>query len=440
MKSKVVFAGIATAGMVLTGCGGSDTVAAAACDGEITVDTVTMFAHEGSEADAISAAIDGFNSGAGSDLGLTVDLTLIPEGNYTDNVNAAAASGDLPDIIDHDGPNMSNLAWAGNLSPLDECMPDDLRDNVLPSLIEQGTYADQLWSVGSFDSGLGLYAWRSALEEAGARIPEGIDDAWTAEEFRGVLEALQGAGYDTPLDPKFWYGSQGEWFSYAYQPVVWSAGGDLVTREGDLEAEGVLNSAESVSGLETFQGWIEDGLVDTAAADDSNFLNKEAPISWVGHWMYQAYKDAAGDDLVVLPLPDFGTGTKTGMGSWAWAMSSTVEDPDAAWAVIEYLMSDEVIGEITTANGAVPGTQTAIDASELYGEGGDLRLFVEQLQAAPDVAVPRPLTPAYPTITSEFRTVIDDVIQGADVQETLDAAAAAIDEDIAANEGYPPPS
>jgi len=373
-------------------------------------------------------------------MGLTVDLTMIPEGQYGDNVTAAAASGDLPDVIDHDGPSMANLAWAGSLSPLDGCISDELRDSVLPSLIQQGTYADQLWSVGSFDSGLGLYAWQSALEEAGARIPEGIDDAWTADEFRDVLVGLQDAGYETPLDPKFWYGSQGEWFSYAYQPVLWSAGGDLVTREGDLTAEGVLNSADSVSGLETFQGWIEDGLLDTAAADDSNFLNKEAPISWVGHWMYQPYKDAAGDDLVVLPLPDFGTGTKTGMGSWAWGMSSAVEDPDAAWAVIEYLMSDDVIAEITTANGAVPGTQSAIEASELYGEGGDLQLFVEQLQAAPDVAVPRPVTPAYPTITSEFRTIIDDIIQGADVQTTLDEAAAAIDEDIATNEGYPPPS
>lgn len=430
---------LAAGALALTGCGGGDTAAAAACDGEITVDTVTMFAHEGSEADAIQAAVDGFNSSVGADEGLEVELTLIPEGQYTDQVNAAAASGDLPDVLDHDGPNMANLAWAGSLAPIDECISDEMRDNVLPSLIQQGTYADQLWSVGSFDSGLGLYAYRSALEEADVRIPEGIDDAWTAEEFGEVLVALQDAGYDAPLDPKFWYGSQGEWFSYAFAPILWSGGGDLVTREGDLTAEGQLNSEESAAALATFQGWIQDGLVDTDAADDSNFLNKEAPVSWVGHWMYQPYKEAAGDDLVILPLPDFGTGTKTGMGSWAWGMGAAVEDPDAAWAVIEYLMSDDVIAEITTANGAVPGTQSAIDAAELYAEGGDLQLFVEQLQRAPDVAVPRPATPAYPSITSEFRTVIDDVIQGADVQETLDAAVADIEADIEANEGYPAP-
>ncbi len=440
MRRNMALAGIALTGLVLAGCSGDLGINRAICDGEVTVDTVTMFAHEGAEAGAISAAVDAFNQGPGSELGLTAELTLIPEGQYSDNINAAAASDDLPDVLDHDGPTMANLAWNGSLSPLDDCIPDDLRGDVLPSLIEQGTYAGNLWSVGSFDSGLGLYAWRSALEEAGVRIPDGIDDAWTADEFREVLVALQDVGFERPLDPKFWYGSQGEWFSYAYQPVVWSAGADLVTRDGEPTADGVLNSDEAVAGLETFQGWIQDGLVDTAAADDSNFLSKRAPISWVGHWMYAPYKEAAGDDLVVLPLPDFGTGTKTGLGSWAWGMSSTTADPDAAWALISHMMSLDVITAITEANGAVPGTQGAIDASELYSEGGDLELFVQQLDRAPDVAVPRPVTPAYPAITTQYRAVIDDIVQGADVEATLDGAVAAIEADIEANEGFPEPT
>jgi multiple sugar transport system substrate-binding protein len=155
--------------------------------------------------------------------------------------------------------------------------------------------------------------------------------------------------------------------------------------------------------------------------------------------MYGQYKDAAGDELVVLPLPDFGTGSKTGLGSWAWAMTSNASDPDAAWSVIEYLMSDEAILGITTVNGAIPGTKTAIAQSENHQPGGDLALFVEQLEAAPDVAVPRPVTPAYPNITSVFRTLTDNIIQGADVQAELDNAVEEIDADIEANEGYPAP-
>jgi multiple sugar transport system substrate-binding protein len=427
--------------LATSSCGDDDAnpPATAGCDGKVDPGTVRMFAHEGSEVDAYKGAVQSFNDTRGKELGVSVDLTVIPEGQYTDQVNAAAASGDLPAVLDLDGPNMANLAWAGNLAPLDGCIPAQLRANLLPSIVEQGTYAGKLWAVGSFDSGLGLYAWRSALEKAGARIPTSAADAWTAQEFEQVLRDLKGAGYERPLDTKFWYGSQGEWFSYAFAPIVWSAGGDLIDRTNYQSAAGRLNSPEVVTALTTFQGWVKDGLVDKDAADDSNFTSKRAPVSWVGHWMYQAYKEAAKDDLVVLPLPNFGTGSRTGMGSWAWAMTPKAADPDAAWAVIEFLMSDATISAITTANGAVPATRSAVAAAPLYAPGGDLELFAAQLAAAPNVAVPRPVTPAYPTITQTVRAVIDDIVQGADVKSTLDDAVAKIDADIKANEGYPPP-
>lgn len=430
--------------VLLAGCGGSGggaggTAEAAACDGTVDKGTVTMFAHEGSEADAYKAAIRDFNATKGKDLGVKVDLTMIPEGQYTDQVNAAAASGDLPAVLDFDGPNMANLAWSKKLQPIDDCIPKSLRSNVLPSLIEQGTYANKLWAVGSFDSGLGLYAWKSALDKVGARIPTSADDAWTADEFEKVLRDLQGAGYAHPLDTKFWYGSQGEWFSYAFDPIIWSAGGHLIDPSDYSTANGQLNKPEVVDAFTQFQTWVKDGLIDKDAADDSNFTSKKSPISWVGHWMYADYKKAAKDDLVVLPLPDFGTGSKTSMGSWAWGMTPNAKDPDAAWAVIEFLMSDKVIGDITTANGAAPGTKSAIDAAPLYAKGGDLQLFAAQLNAAPDVAVPRPVTPAYPTITKTMTTTIDDIIQGGDVKTALDKAVQQIDADIKSNEGYPPP-
>lgn len=442
-KRRAAAAATASTVLLLLGaCSGADEggeVTAASCDGTVDSGTITVFAHEGSEADAYRAAIEKFNQTRGSELGVTAELTMIPEGQYTDQVNAAAASGDLPAVLDLDGPNMANLAWAGSLAPLDECISNDVRANLLPSIVEQGTYADRLWALGSFDSGLGLYAWRSALEEAGARIPTSAADAWTAEEFEQVLRDLQAAGYEHPLDTKFWYGSQGEWFTYAFAPIIWSAGGDLIDRADYQSADGVLNTPEVVAALTTFQQWVADGLVDKDAADDSNFLSKQAPISWVGHWMYQAYSEAAGDDLVVLPLPDFGTGSKTGMGSWAWGMTPAAGDPDAAWALIEFLISDEVIGDITSVNGAVPATLSAVADAPLYAEGGELALFAAQLDAAPNVAVPRPVTPAYPAITQIMRSVIDDIVQGADVQQVLDDAVTQIDADIAANEGYPAP-
>lgn len=433
----LVFLAIA---MVLAACGGGTEGATAACDGEISVESIEAWAHEGAEADAYRQMIDDFNATVGNEAGLEVNLTLVPEGQYTDQVNAAAAAGDLPALLDFDGPNLANLAWGGNIVSLEECIPDDVRDNLLSSIVSGATYNGDLYAVGSFDSGLGLYAWQSALDEVGARIPTGPGDAWTADETEQILRDLQAAGYEHPLDIKVWYGTQGEWMTYGFSPILQSAGADLIDRDS-LEAEGVLNSPEAVEALTRFQTWAEQGLIDTEAVDDTNFTSGASPISWVGHWMYNPYKEVAGDDLVVLPLPDWGQGSKTGMGSWMWAITSagTEVDPDAAWAVIEYAISDGPIEAITDVNGAVPGTQSALVNAPLFAEGGELEVFKIQLEGAPDIAVPRPITPGYPTVTSEFWGAMDEILLGADVQTALDEAAAAIDADVEANEGYPAP-
>jgi multiple sugar transport system substrate-binding protein len=440
MRSRPRVALLGVAALVLTACGAAGPAEVAQCDGEIPEDTtVTVFAHEGAEAGVYTEALAQFNETRGAELGVTADLTLIPEGQYTDQIKSAAAAGDIPDVVDFDGPTMANFAWARALKPMGTCASEDLRSRLLPSIVEQGTYAGELYGIGSFDSGLGLWSWRSVLDEVGARVPSGYQDAWTVDEFEQILRDLQDAGYDNPLDLKFWYGSQGEWFSYAFAPILWSAGAGLVETEGEATAEGVLNSPEAVEALSTFQTWVDDGLVDRDAVDDSNFLEKRAPISWTGHWMYAPYKEAAGDDLVLLPLPDFGNGSRTGMGSWAWALGNSDTDPDAAMAVIDYMVSDDVILNITEVNGAIPATTSAISKSDLHTEGGALRLFVEQLQAAPDAAHPRPVTPAYPTITSTFASSLDDIIQGAPVDVTLDEAVTSINEDIDYSAGYPEP-
>lgn len=428
-------------GIIAASCGDDEGgEASGGCDEEVTASTIEVWAHEGAEADAYRAMADDFNATTGAEMGLTANLTLIPEGDYTDTVNAAAAAGDLPDVLDFDGPVLANLAWPGNIVPIESCIPDDVRDNLLPSIVSAGTYDGDLYSVGTFDSGLGLWAWKSALDEVGARIPTGPDDAWTVEETETILRDLQAAGYEHPLDTKFWYGTQGEWMTYGFSPILQSAGTDLIDRN-TLKAEGVLNSDEAVDALTTFQTWATEGLIDTAAVDDTNFTSGASPLSWVGHWMYGPYSEAVGDDLILLPLPDFGDGTRTGMGSWAWAMTSTGadNDGDAAWAFINHVISDDVVLAVTEVNGAVPGTETALAQSPNYAAGGPLELFVEQLDGAPNIAVPRPITPGYPTVTSEFWTALDKIVLGEDVKSALDAAVSAIDSDVDANEGYPAP-
>ena len=125
------------------------------------------------------------------------------------------------------------------------------------------------------------------------------------------------------------------------------------------------------------------------------------------------------------------------MGSWNWGVTSTCENPDAAWEFLRFLISPAEIIHMTNANGAVPARKSAIAQSDLYGEGGPLNVFVQQLEGG--VALERPVTPAYPVITSSFSNVIQNIVAGADVQEELDKAVKTIDLDIEDNQGYPLP-
>jgi multiple sugar transport system substrate-binding protein len=373
-------------------------------------------------------------SGAQPDI--DVRLTFIPERSYNAQVQAAAVAGELPDVLEFDGPFLFNYVWQGRLLPLDGLLAADTQQDLLPSIVEQGRYLGRLYGAGTFDSGLGLYAWRSALQAAGIRIPSDPQDAWDAGEFGMILKTL--AQHDTDgmvLDLKLNYA--GEWFTYAFSPLLQSAGGDLIDRSAYQSAEGALNGPRSVAAMSALQDWFSGGYVDPNL-DDAAFVSGRVALSWAGHWEYARYAAALGDDLLLLPLPDFGQGSRTGQGSWVWGITKGSEHPQAAARWLEFLLQPAEVLAMATANGAVPATQAAVDRSALYRKDGPLRLFTHQLRGG--LSVPRPQTPAYPVITSAFQQAFRDIRNGADVQTTLDAAVAIIDQDIRDNQGYPPPN
>lgn len=442
-------AGLGAAALVLAACGaddggsadstgdagGEDASAATVCDGEIDGPvTVEAWIHQGqtAEQEKITDLVERFNTGPGAEQGVTVEIEFIPDAAYNETVQSAAVAGDLPDALDFDGPNLYNYAWSGNLVPIDSCVPDEILGNLLPSIVDQGTYNDQLYSVGYYDSGVGIWAWRSVLEENDIRIPEGPGDAWTVEEFSDALATLKDAGFDSSLASQYYYG--GEWYTYGFAPIIQSAGGDLIDRSTYETADGVLNGPEAVEAMTTWQQLVADGYVDIEAVDDLPFQQKEIPLQWVGHWLYTPNKEALGDDLVILPLPDFGQGTVSPSGSWNWGVTTGTEEPDAVWAWLEFLLSDEVVVEWSGELGNPPATTSAIEQLPVFQPDGDMGIFIEGLETT---AVPRPQTPGYPAITLAFQDAFANITQGADVQSELDNAVAAIDEDLEANQFYP---
>jgi multiple sugar transport system substrate-binding protein len=389
---------------------------------------VTLWFHsgQGSERDALAELMDQFNAESAE---YEVVPLEVPEGSYNDQVKAAALAGDLPCVLDFDGPFIYNYVFSGDLIPIDEYASEELLADVLPSIVDQGTVDGQLWSLGQFDSGLAIWGNKAMLEEAGVRIPEGIDDPWTLDEFNSAIEALAGVipedGY--VLDLKF--NDVGEWYSYAFGPWLQSFGGDVIDRETMETAEGVLNGPEAVAFGEWLQGLFDQGYATATPIDpNADFMEGRVPLSYTGHWMFNSYAEALGDDLVLIPQPDFGAGAVTGMGSWNWGITSACDVPEGAWAFIEFLMQPESVKLMTDANGAVPARVSVLEQDERYAEGGPLNVYFQQLSGG--VALPRPATAAYPAVQTGMSDAINAIARGEDVQASLDAAVDTIDATI----------
>ncbi|TPQ15954.1 ABC transporter substrate-binding protein [Streptomyces sporangiiformans] len=422
------------AALAACGGGGSTDTSAEAGSGK---GTISVWAHQGqkSEDTAIQNAVKSFNS---SQKDIKVELKLIPGNDYTKTITTTDAS-ELPDVMEFDGPTMANFVYNQKLAPIDDYVSAKTLSNATDAIKAQGEIDGKHYGLGQYDSGLGVYGNKKLLDAAGVKYPTSVDDAWTADEFTAALKALKGKDSDGKvLDIQENNGLTTEWGTYGFSPIVWSAGGSLLK---DGKAKGAIDSPETVSALKTFQSWKSDVDPNT---DGNAFAKGRVPLSWVGHWMYPAYSEALGDDLVVLPQPDFGNGPKTGQGSWAWGIGADSKNAKAAGTFLDTLLNDENVAAMTTANGAPPATKSALAASDLYKQGGPLQLFSDQLAkpcgdtdiAKSCVAVTRPLTAGYPTVTAKFAEALNSVYGGADPKDALSKAAKAIDQDFSDNAGY----
>ena len=411
------------------------------CDGKLsgTIPTyITAWFHDSGantdEAQILREQVSAFNA---TEQQVQVKLITLPVGDYAQQVQAAAAHGGLPDLLDFDGPNLYNYAWSGKLKPIDSCVSKSLREDLLPSIIEQGSYANRQWGVGTFDSGLGLYVRPSILMKAGIRIPTSPADAWTADEFTTVLQRLRQAGFERPLDLQL-NEPNPEWYTYGFAPAVWSAGGDLIDRTDYRTVDGFLNGPGAVNAFTIMQRWFTQGYVDPNATGDA-FEESRSPISWIGHWFYDRYSKAFPGDIRIVPLPNFGERTATDSGSWQWGITSNATDGDAVWRFLQFLLRPAEVLRMTRANGAIPATRSAVRISPDFAAGGPKHLYIEQLEDG--VARSRPQTPAYPALSAAFARAFNEaVLQERPVGASLDAAARRVERDLSEHQYYPPPS
>ncbi len=360
-----------------------------------------------------------------------LEFSFFPNEEFYNKLKMSPVVGDTPDIVIMDATELSYYIEAGVMAPLDDYMTDEVKSDMLPSVINEGTYKGKLYATAQFDSGMSLWGNKSMLEAAGIRIPTSYKDAWDRAEFEDALAKLKQNGVKYPIyirqnSPKTLY--------YTYTPIVKSFGGDMLDRETRL-TDGKLNSKETIAAFDYISWMIDNEYLNPVADYEDGFYGrKENALALIGHWKAKEHFETLGDDAILIPIPDFGNGVYTGSGSVIWGITTAAQKnnvADDSWKVLNEAISKEYIAKMTDVNGGIPARISVLNENENYKEGGRLYLYREQLEAG--IGYLRPQTPAHNEIYNVMKGVVANLLLGSDAAEELTKASKDLDEVITEN-------
>ena len=416
---------ILTVGMLsanIYGCSSSNNAT------EDGVAKITVWTQEGQvvEQEYYKNAIEQFNELYAGEI--EASLQMIPRGNgyeYENKINAAATSGSLPDIIAMDGPSVANYADSGIIVPIDEYFTEDKLEDFVPSIIKQGTVDGQLYALGAAESTVVLFYNKDVLD-AGIQAPTTLEDAWTWKEVYEISKKLKTNDmYGINLD---W--DLGEGQIYAFAPMIWSNGGELLSEDGK-KIDGYLNSDKSIEALEFYQKFAVEGLINLQPLPN-DFEEGKSAMYLMGSWEIQTIEESYPDfNYGITYYPKFSESSKvvSPSGDWCFGITSGSENQEAAAKLLEFLTSAEEVEEYCSAISKPPARISVFDNMEEY-QDENKKVIKEQVI---NTAHPRPISTSYPVLSSEFASALQDIRTGVDVKDALAKVVTRFNEDIKRN-------
>ena len=413
MKKKVL--SVVMAAAMMTSIFSATAVTASAADAE----ELTIWVHEtdSPEGQLYKTLVDEFNKEYEGTYHAT--LTQIARsgdaGGYDDKVNAAITNGGLPDVFTVDGVAVAQYADANAIVPIGDYFKEDELADFNPSIIQQGTYNDELYTLGVMDSSVGVFYNKDMFEKAGIE-PATAEKPWTLAQLEDAAKKLTTDdcyGITMSLDAK------DETCIYFFLPLIYSQNSSVLDEDGET-AEGFLNGDATKNVFNWIQEMADNGYASATPAENSFELG-QAAMALTGSWEPgNLAKYDINWGLMPMPVYDENSTPASACGSWTFAMSSNCSDEkkEGAAELIRFMTSTDASARMYEANAMPPARSSAFEKIDAFNEE-PLNVFSYQLQ---NTAKARPVSVYYPILSNQFATALQNVLTGMEVDEALDQA------------------
>jgi multiple sugar transport system substrate-binding protein len=390
-----------------TAANGETTTTTAATGGELEGVELKLWGGSSSEAEtaALTGLLDAFNAETGA------NAVFEAQADLTTALNTALAGGEPPDVFYVDSNNLPDLAAAGALAPVPDgtlTEPDD----IYPSLKEAFTF-DGTWYCPPKDfSTLGLVYDPAALEAAGVEVPTTWEElAAAAEALTTDTQAGLAMGVEYP-----------RWAVFLFQ-----AGADLTNADVSaitLDTPEAREALQFVADQYTAGNFVRPSDVDAGWAGEA-FGQGKAAMTIEGNWIVGYLEETFPDKTwAVAELPAGPAGQGTFAFTVCYGVAESAANPDASWALIEYLTNAQGALAWTSAFNVMPARESVAD--EWLADHPELEAFV----TGADYAHRWGFAPGFGDVITVFNERAEAIVDGDGTVDELIEETVAAGEDV----------
>lgn len=280
------------------------------------------------------------------------------------NLQAETAAGNTPALVQIGWAFVdyfsNNFSYVSPQDAIDQYDPEDktfLEDNFLPNILDLAVNSsgEQVGIPYSLSTPV-LYINTDLLTEAGVDNTE--PETW--EEVQEIAEQVKentgkyGLYIQEPSD--FW----------AQQALIESAGGKLLTQNGDNSYEATFASDEGINAMQTYADMVADGSALHISWEEGaqSFVDGNCAMFYTTIARRAYVQENAKFNAISVKSPEW-EGHKRQVPAGGCFLAITAQDEDqieAAWEFEKYLYSVESMAAWTEGTGYVPPRKDVADA------------------------------------------------------------------------------